>query len=312
MTRKYKRLGVLAKIETTYGTDSVPTGAANAILLSNVKFTPLAGDKVSRDIITPYFGDQGFVLAAVHTMVTFDVEMQGSGTAGTAPGYGVLLRACSMAETIVAATSVAYNPVSSGEESASLYMNLDGVNHVMLGVRGTVKMAMAVKTIPKFSFTMTGLLGPIADTALPALTLSGFKKPLVVSKVNTPTCTFFGVSAGTAGVEDFQVDLGNKIEMRALIGKESVERTDRNMSGNISMEGVSIATKDWTSLARAGTTGVLQLIHGTAAGFIVQLDAPAVQVDAPTYDNSQGILMNGLPFVLTPSAGDDEFVLTVK
>lgn len=35
MTRLVRKTAILAKIETTYGTDAVPTGIANAILISN-------------------------------------------------------------------------------------------------------------------------------------------------------------------------------------------------------------------------------------------------------------------------------------
>ena len=42
--------------------------------------------------------------------VTFEVEMAGSGTAGTAPAFGPLLKACGNSETIVTDTSVTYAP----------------------------------------------------------------------------------------------------------------------------------------------------------------------------------------------------------
>jgi hypothetical protein len=47
-------------------------------------------------------------------VVEFDVDLVGSGTAGTAPAWGPLIQACAFAEVIVASTSVTYNPVSSG------------------------------------------------------------------------------------------------------------------------------------------------------------------------------------------------------
>ncbi len=35
MPRYTRKTAILAKIETTYGTDAAPTGAANALLISN-------------------------------------------------------------------------------------------------------------------------------------------------------------------------------------------------------------------------------------------------------------------------------------
>ncbi|MCK7495178.1 MAG: hypothetical protein MZW92_31855 [Comamonadaceae bacterium] len=42
--------------------------------------------------------------------LTFDVEIKGSGAAGTAPELGVLLKGCGFGETVVAVTSVTYAP----------------------------------------------------------------------------------------------------------------------------------------------------------------------------------------------------------
>lgn len=93
---------ILAKIETTYGTDSVPTGAANAILVRNLNVTPQDADFTDRDLVRPYLGRSEQLPAAIRASLDFEVEMAGSGTAGTVPGYGALLRACAFSENILA------------------------------------------------------------------------------------------------------------------------------------------------------------------------------------------------------------------
>ena len=87
-----KRL-IVAKIESTYGTDPTPTGA-NAILVRNLEITPLEAETVNRDLVRPYLGASDQLLAQTRVSMTFEVEMAGSGTAGTAPAYGPLLKAC--------------------------------------------------------------------------------------------------------------------------------------------------------------------------------------------------------------------------
>ncbi|TIV70559.1 MAG: hypothetical protein E5V89_14140, partial [Mesorhizobium sp.] len=67
MARFYRKLAILTKIETVYGTDPVPTGAANAMQVTNVSVTPLAGDQVSRDLFLPYLGQQGVILVGTYT-----------------------------------------------------------------------------------------------------------------------------------------------------------------------------------------------------------------------------------------------------
>jgi hypothetical protein len=96
-----KRL-ILSKIETTYATDSSPAGT-DAILVRNLDITPIEADVVSRDLIRPYLGNYDQLLAQTRVSITFEVEMAGSGTGGTAPKFNSLLRACGMAETLLAA-----------------------------------------------------------------------------------------------------------------------------------------------------------------------------------------------------------------
>ena len=56
-SRRWRKLAILAKIEATYGSDAAPT-APNAIIATNVNFTPIEGDEVSRDLILPYLNGQ--------------------------------------------------------------------------------------------------------------------------------------------------------------------------------------------------------------------------------------------------------------
>lgn len=308
MARKYRKIAALAKIETTYGVDAVPTGLANALLLSDVTVTPMEGDRVSRDVIQPYFGDQGFVIAGIYTKVECSIEAAGAGVAGNAPAYSAMMRAAGLAEILTAGTKAEYKPVSANAESASIYINLDGVNHAMLGARGSVSLSLTPKQIPKFKFTMWGLFGPIADTVLPATTLTGFQRPLVVSKTNTT----FSLHGLAAVMESFSVDLGNQVEPRMLVNSETIEIVDRKVSGTTVIEAVPLATKDWYAAARNSAVGALSAIHGTAAGNIVEIASPSVQVGQPAYGNTQGILNTSLPLAFCPSAGDDEITIRVR
>lgn len=307
--RFWRKLAILAKIEVTYGTDVVPTGAANAMQMTEVSLTPLAGEEVARDLLLPYFGHQGVLMVGDYVELQGSVELAGAGAAGEVPAYGPLLRACSMAETIVEDTSVTYEPATDNPEAVSIYANLDGVNHKLLGARGTFTLNLTPKQIPRLVFTLRGLLGAIADTALPAVTLTGFKKPLPVSKVNTPGYSLHGFAAIA---ESFALDAGNTVETRNLIGEDSIQITNRQSTGTAVLEATTLATKDWFGIAQANTTGALDIQHGTVAGNIVDVLAPAVQIGRPTYGQSQGITNLTLPLMFTPSAGDDEFSIVVR
>lgn len=92
-----KRL-ILTKIESTYGTDSSPAGT-DAVLVRNLEITPIEAETVSRDLIRPYLGNSAQILSQTRVVITFEVELAGSGTAGTASRVDSLLRSCGFAAT---------------------------------------------------------------------------------------------------------------------------------------------------------------------------------------------------------------------
>lgn len=305
-----RKRALLVKIESVYGTDPTPTGAANAILVRDLEITPMESKNVDRQLIRPYFGNSESLPGAVSMKATFGIEIAGAGAAGTVPAYGPLLRACAFSETINAGTSVVYAPVSQSLESVTMYAYIDGVLHEGNGCRGTVSLDFSEGAIPTFKFDLTGVFQPIVDAALPASVFTPFKTPLVVNRTNTPTFSLHGYSAV---MEKLSIDLANAITYRSLPGgNESVQLTDRKPSGSISMEATTVAQKDWWTAIRNATTGALQLVHGVSAGNIVQIDAPKAQINSPKYADKDGIAMLSASLALVPNAGNDEITITVK
>ncbi|WP_439685104.1 Phage tail protein [Cupriavidus oxalaticus] len=299
---------ILAKLEVTYGTDAVPTAAANAILVRNMSVQPVTGEFVPRDVIRPYLGGDEQLPAAIYATANFEVELAGSGTAGTAPKFNGLLRACGLSETVTASTDVKYAPTSSAYESTTIYYYLDGLLHKLTGARGTVVFALNAKQIPVAQFAFTGLCLPVTDAALPASPdFSGFRTPQVVNYVNTAAWSLHGF---TGACEALSIDLGNTVGYRNLIGLETVELTDRNTTGSATLELPPIATKDFPGIIRNGTTGALSITHGTVAGNKVTFDAPKVQLNNPQYQDSEGSVFLQASLSLVPDAGNDELVIT--
>ncbi|WP_288959556.1 phage tail tube protein [uncultured Sulfitobacter sp.] len=306
-TRTWRKLAMLHAIEATYMTDAAPT-AADAIIGTNISFTPIEAEEVSRDLLLPYMGNQGMVLAAEYGRIEFEVEIAGAGAAGDVPKYGSLLRICGLAETVTAATMVEYEIVENAVESGTLYFNSDGVQHIFLGSQATVQLTFTPKQIPKFRFTMLGMLGTITDAALPAVSMAGWITPLVVSKAST-TMTLHGWSAVA---ESLSVDLGNTLTPRFLIGDELIKITDRSTTGTTVVEARHLAQIDWFAKAHSRERGALSFAHGTVAGNIVEVSAPAVEIGKPTQGETDGIVNYSLPLSFCPIAGMDELKITVR
>jgi len=301
---------ILSKIETAYGTDPVPTGAANAIQVTSITATPMETALVERGLIRQYMGNSESLAGSVYGKLEIEVELSGSGTAGTAPGCGPLLRACGMSETIVVGTSVTYAPVSGAFESVTNYFNQDGVLHKMTGSRGSWSLAFSAQGIPKLKFSFQGLYSPVIDALPPTgVVYTAFALPLVVNNVNTTGLTLQGF-AGLV-MSDLSVDIGNSVTFRSLVGgAEQVMQTDRKPAGSITFEATTVAQKDWWTAARSAATGPLSLTHGTAAGNKVKVDAPKAQITQPNYTDKDGIAMIQASLVLVPNIGNDELTLT--
>ncbi len=307
--RYWRKLSALIKPEAIYGADAVPTGAANAILMQDVQFTPLEAQEISRDLLLPWMGHQGVILSGYLARLEGSVELAGSGEAGTAPRFGPLLRACGMSQLATPGTKVEYQPISDGQEAVTIYYNRDKTRQAVLGARGSWRKELGPNSIPRLRFNLLGLHGTLADEALPLTAPAGFIKPVPVNKQNT-SFTLHGVALPT---ERISIDLGNQVEARQLINEESVEIVDRKSTGSVVIEATQLAVKNWIQTAKDHTTGAMSLIHGLTAGNICEIAAPAVQIGRPGEGQTQGILNNTLPLMFLPTdAGNDELKLTFR
>ena len=294
-----------AKPEAVYGIDPLPTGALNAMLVSNVKINPLNATEIERKVLMPNFSNFGKIIADIHATIDFDVEFSPSGALGVAPAYGVLFKGCARAETIVAATSVTYAPIDSLEQSLTFYLNIDGKQRIVRGAKGNVKAKLSPKGDPMLSFSFIGLYGAATDTPIGVATVTAWKAPIGVSPQNT-SGTLHGFAANMA---DFSFDLGNKMVYRPLINSESVQFIDRATTGSITIEETSIFTKDWDSIIRNGTLGAFTLMHGTVAGSKIQINAPAVQLYGMSSSEKDNIEMLQFGMAMQSVTGNDELTI---
>jgi hypothetical protein len=299
---------LLAKIEAAYGTDSTPTGSA-AILVRNLEVVPLQSDIVQRELIRPYLGNYEQLLANTRVQVTFEVELAGSGTAGTPPAYGPILRSCALSE-ILGASTVTYQPESelSGFESTTLYFFIDGIRHIITGARGTFTLNGTVGAIPTIQFTMTGIFNAPTDTALAVPTYANQATPLIFKNGNTTSFSAFSYSGALQSI-DFNI--ANEIIYRELIGgTKEVIITDRKPGGTLQIEAVLLATKNYFTVSTGSTTGSITFQHGTATGNIATLTMAQSDLADVSYADMNGITMLNLPYVATPTAaGNDELSL---
>jgi hypothetical protein len=304
------RVAALAKVETTYGVDAVPTGAANAILLQEAEVTPMEAERIERPLIRPYFGARPYVLAGKRMRLSATVDLAGAGAAGDIPAFGALLRGCAMAQTVVPATRVDYTPVSSGEESLTLIYNLDGTQHRGLGGRGTWSLELNANAFPRLRLEYQAFFTQPTAVALPSVTLTAWRDPRPVGFVDTPLIEIDGFSA--LAMESVRYTHANDVVYRDLVGTRSVQITGRTPAATVSIEAPALATKNFFAIADAQTPVLVRCQQGTSAGNIAEISLPRVQILNPRYRDSDGIAMLDMDLVPLPNAGDDEITLSIR
>lgn len=309
MPMKFKRKVLLFKNEATYGLDAAPVAATDGLLVRNLRAVPLNVGYERRMTVKPFYANEGQIVTGQWSTLEFEIEMAGAGGAADAvPKYGPVLKACGMAQTVNAAVSVQYDPVSSAEDSATAYFQVDGRQHKFLGLRGSLGIRIRAGAIPVFTFRFVGLHVQPTDTALTPATLTGFQKPLAVNNANTTPFTLHGFAGK---FREFTLDQANETPYRNLPNSESVAITGRLPTGRVTLESELVATKDWWTLIKGGTLGALAITHGTVVGNRVKIDAPNVQITQPDEQDEEGIVMLSAGLEFQPSAtGNDEFRIT--
>ena len=303
-----KKTVVLVKAEVTVGTDSVPTGAANAVQVDQVMISPLEAKTVDRKPIRAFFGGAEKTTASQHYKLEIEVPLSGSGAAGVVPQYDALMKICGASSTVVATTSVTYAPVSSSLTTASIYVNVDGTNHILRSARGTWAMTTNAEGLPALKFTIWGLWTPLAATALPAATYAGFVRPVPVNAANT-TLTLHAIPLVASA---FSMNCGAAVSYKNRIGGERVQMTDRASDFAVTFESVALATKDWIGATRTNNIGALALVHGLTAGNIITINSATAQLWTAKYGEDEGAQMTDITGGLNPStSGNDEWSIVL-
>lgn len=318
-SRYFRKTAILFKPETTYLTDPTPSASTNALLVSNMRINPLAAQNVPREVLRHYFGGSEHLVGTRYIDMTFDVEIAGSGAAGTAPAWGPLLRCAGFAEAITADTRVDYTPISASFEGGTVYWYDDGVLHKAHGCRGDASFKLGLGGVPVISFHFMGIDGGISEASVPTATLTAWKAPIAITDPNTGDVTLGAsyssgsLSGGNAypsrGIE---LALGNELAHVPLLGGESVDITGRDVSGKVQLDLTAAQEVSLMASVKANTLTSLGFQHGSSAGYIVLLHAPAVQLLNPSKEEINGKRLIGYDLRLLPSSGNDELRIVVK
>lgn len=301
-----RRAVVAAKVEVTEGTAESLASADASALVVDPKFEAEI-DVFKRENVDPSLTGHAATPGKRMATLTFKVELKGSGTAGTAPALGKLLRACKFSETVVAVTSVTYAPISTGEPSLTMALYKDGIKKQLRGARGNVKYVGKSGEPGYLEFTFMGVYDGVTTVAL--LNPTGVETTLPPALL----LAAFTVQSYAARVASLSWEAGNVLAVRHDINKSegyfSCVITGREMKASIDPEEELIATHDWYGKWISGVMGVLTYKHDGGAGNICTVTAPKCQYVKASEADRDGVAVLNLDMKLNRAvggAGDDE------
>ena len=308
MSMSLNRTQIAAKIEAAEGTAEALTNAE--AFLAFRQGDPQPDVKMAeRDP----FRDTLSQLPALATMRSakfpFQVELAGSGTAGTAPFWGKLLKACGFAETITPGTSVVYAPASTAIPSMTLAAYMDGVIFKTWGARGNLKISGQIDKPIVMPLEYQGADFSQLDGAMLAnVNYSNIIPPPFIGG----TFTLDGVPFL---INKFDIDLANVLALRSdpnsASGNKSCLITGRKPKITLDPEMMLASTKDIWTMWKNGTTGALSIVLGATAGNIVTIAIPKFQIQDVKFGERTSLRTNSITALLAMDDGDDEITITL-
>lgn len=305
MSLSAKKILLAAAVESTYGTAATLTGA-NCVRTRGLEIMPFEAEAIDRELDGPTLGASQRIHVGMHVKCKFQVELVGSGTLGTAPAFGDLLQGCHMLETVVASTSVEYTPNSNDTTSLTLRVNIDGIDHLIVGAQGNFRILLDANQIPYLEFELTGLYADPTSTAAldPTTGWATYLTPEPVSFAATTAFQLYGVNTGWQ-LRSFELDCGNDVQYFSGPGEDLVDKPERESTGKLTVLTRTIGTFNPFAQARQNNTGALLITHGTVTARRWHLSAPAVQILSPKYGDDRNRLTTEADLVFVGSADND-------
>jgi len=302
-----KLTALFAAVESTYGT---PATLTQAILCKVTGFAPYDANMKELDYQQSKYGSQKSIIMSAWARIDVEIDMTGSGTAGTKPLYEMLLRACGLS-VIEGSTpdDTVIGLATTGHASATIGYYMDGMLFTMAGCRGNATIGLSPEGFPVFNLTIWGVPVNPQDVTTPDMDFSGYLEPVPIND-GTTTFSLFGYSAV---LQSLSLDVGFEINRRDKPNDKGVYLRNRKSKGSVTIDLPLVAQKDFFGLIRSHGTGALSAVIGATAGNINTISAPKVQLlGSPSITETDNYVQIGMQLALLPNsdAGDDDLVIT--
>lgn len=314
-----KRKVILAKVETTEGTDAVPT-VADIIDCRNSKMEQESSLQ-KKDTHRPSISDEGGVVTDIKGKCSFEVDMKGSGTVGTLSQLGKLLLACGFEEREEtdeneAVTGLVYLPVSSQGlmKTVTIYEyylgdgNSSAVLKKLIGAKGSITLKMEAGKVATAQFNFEGRYVEPTDATNPTVTSESFEQT-IPKIVENAECTYDSVAYVSRGVTvNVNNDLYSIPDVNSNQGVLKTLITARNVSGTFAPDMINVSVKNFFAAWKNNSKANLSLKVGSAAGNIIEVSMHMIQFEKVNDADDSGFAYQEIPFIATGEDSELKFI----
>jgi len=249
-------------------------------------------------------------IGQAHRILTFKSYLAGWGStfSDAPPELDALFRCAKLLSTPDATgQTYRYDPITSGEKWSTFKVYWDQVFHTLTDCQANVKFSGEIGKPMVVEATVHGLWVALADLAL--VTPTG----LHTTKAPVLKGAKFTLGGDYVPISKFEFDMANPIyplpDPNIADGVSSFKITDRNPVGSFDPEMTLVAKKDYETLLKNGTTGILSCVLDGGTGNKITLYFGQVQIIGLAPSVEGNIRRYNLGFAARYSSGDDDFYL---
>lgn len=308
-----RRTVVLAKRETTYGTDPAMAPSTDGVLVYDLDFE-INGEKLERPVLRDSLSPMPHVIGMKECSLKFKAELKGMGTTTSIGSFELddLLSGCSFNTGVYTGTTTVYSLVSAEDSmgSVSFIVNLDGNMHKILGAKGTVKFNLAAGKYGECEFDFKGLFNPISSGTLYDLSaISNVKPPIVYN-------SSFQIGGFSPVCSQAEIDLGVNVVRRdsinATYGVAGFRITGRKPVLNFDADAVAESSNPFWGDWEGSIVDTFGIQIGSNATNIIKMNG-YFAYDSNKYGDQDGIRKYDCKASLISSSvnsQDDELTIT--
>lgn len=203
-------------------------------------------------------------------------------------------------------TGLRLDPVSNNFESLTMVLNMDGVQHKMLGSLGTFSITAEAGDYARIEWEFQGTFVDPVDAALP---VCNYEKSLPAQV----ELARLRIDGDYVIVNAFNYTQGNDIQIRPDVSSEEgyvgTRIVARAPEGGIDPEAELVASHDFWGKLGAAERMPFQMRIGTQLGNTVWFLAPSTQYSGLTYQDRNGIRTYDAALRFSRVFGNDETLL---